>query len=658
MEWTSHNALTDQYEDILDACAAGFALSQQPGQRHFWGRVKDRAEKSVGADLPWQELDDDSPGLEENVLDRADSSKTTDPANIRRVVELVADGEFGVAKKRDRHRLQHTYKGYTVQQPKTIPDTSKENRESALAKQSHGEVQHAGELWKLASVKDPAPAEEIEEDVEGSEHLQPFSVSGIDDALDGGDLQKRKRFLSRLNPWAKDEDGSIVEQKLSSAELVAALRQRSSDAATRLTLGVEREILTEDGKVRRWCRFLDPRALAAQWVLLHGESIEGTGDKTIRLAMNPWLDGTTIGGHACVGGTITFRPVDCAVADDQHKRPRVSMYAEDTRETREVYELLVRIMSVQMFAACESELKVTVGDRTFTIQLEVNAVQGDYHAQQAWNGMYMSGRWRCPFAFVPQEKYGNFASWCDQIETKIARGAGVAVESLTPAQIKTNIKLGLNRLQDYYEIAAVLKEARRDQEDGSTTYDEVDLSYCRVGGSDSMVHGIAPWAVNLRHTGADSRPLALERHGVKCSNLAPAPEHSLMVTASLPRSTTALSQRCCRQAITKNCFYEFERKLPRDGRAVAHLKAKVKQYCQRDSYDQYMVRAAAHDHPPEHSAHACMRRTVPTGVSFSSLLRISSCPRLRWRGAPYQRRSCCSRCSATSASSAQRAAPT
>ena len=32
----------------------------------------------------------------------------------------------------------------------------------------------------------------------------------------------------------------------------------------------------------------------------------------------------------------------------------------------------------------------------------------------------MSGRWKCPFAFVPQEEYGNFSAFCTQIETKIA----------------------------------------------------------------------------------------------------------------------------------------------------------------------------------------------------------------------------------------------
>ena len=139
-----------------------------------------------------------------------------------------------------------------------------------------------------------------------------------------------------------------------------------------------------------------------------------------------------------------------------------------------------------------------------------------------------------PFAFVPQEDYGIFASWCTKIREKIAENvSGVTAGALTPAQIKANIKSGLMRLDDYYKLAQVLAEG----EDS-----EVDLGYCRIGGKNSMVHGAAPWAVNLPSSAADGQALPLERHGVKCANLAPDPEHCLMVSRASSRRP---SQAAC-----------------------------------------------------------------------------------------------------------------
>eukprot|EP01045_Picozoa_sp_COSAG04_P034306 COSAG04_NODE_7456_length_1126_cov_1.154820_1_plen_338_part_01 len=301
-----------------------------------------------------------------------------------------AGGEgFTAAQQNTRHRLSCEYLGEKVMHPRQIPSAyKKQKREADLERQSHGEVHFAGRLWT--------------DDADGSPHMKPLSVEGIDEDIagtSGPDRTNRRRFLQRLQPWAKvevdssedddessdeAEDAGVVCQDLSIAELVNALRKREGDIAPRLMLGVEREILTEDGKVRRWARFLDPRALAVQWVLLHALHIPGTGDTTIKLAMEPWLDGTTIGGKSCVGGTLTFRPIDCDVGDDQHIKPRVCMYADNTRETREVYELLVRILSMQMFTATESDLQINTGTRRITVQLQAEAVRGDYHAQQAW----------------------------------------------------------------------------------------------------------------------------------------------------------------------------------------------------------------------------------------------------------------------------------
>ena len=69
------------------------------------------------------------------------------------------------------------------------------------------------------------------------------------------------------------------------------------------------------------------------------------------------MAGTTIGGHSSVASQITFRPQDEELFDEdlghtRYLRSRILNICDDTRETREVYELLVSIAAVQMhFAA-------------------------------------------------------------------------------------------------------------------------------------------------------------------------------------------------------------------------------------------------------------------------------------------------------------------
>eukprot|EP01043_Picozoa_sp_COSAG02_P030344 COSAG02_NODE_1932_length_10324_cov_92.894963_7_plen_690_part_00 len=185
--------------------------------------------------------------------------------------------------------------------------------------------------------------------------------------------------------------------------------------------------------------------------------------------------------------------------------------------------------------------------RTITVKLQIDAVRGDFHAQQAWNGCYMSGRWRCPFAFVPAEKYGNFQAFCDQIESKLAVGLSA-----------------MNDASDFYKIAAQIASL----EEGDTE----DLGWCKVGDNtkNSQVYGPAPWAKILDFTNrTTSQPNDVTTHGFKNAALTPDPEHCLM-------------------AIIKNVFYEFEQKMSRAGPGRTILKQKIKQYCGRDSYDEYM----------------------------------------------------------------------
>ena len=93
LEWRQHSALTDQHASILDACSAGFALSSQPGQQKLWGRVKDRAQTSITAEVPWAELedvDDEVLGLDHGVLNFTESASKNDTRFIMQVIEIVA----------------------------------------------------------------------------------------------------------------------------------------------------------------------------------------------------------------------------------------------------------------------------------------------------------------------------------------------------------------------------------------------------------------------------------------------------------------------------------------------------------------------------------------------------------------------------------------
>ena len=492
-EWSNSTTLSAQHATCIDACKAGFTLSEE--DKWFWGRVRKRARESVGK----------QGGVPQGVLDVKKSSCSADPRYIKNLVELESGAEFTCAERDGRERLQHNFGEYAVAHPNSLPKITKAQREKDLESESHGEIKQTGAV--------------------GAPHLQPIAAA---------DVTNTAGFRKRLNPDGNDT--------LSDDDLVRELKKGETGRA--LTLGVEREILTENGKCKRAARFLDPRVLAAQWVLQwEKEFKQQEGNQTIELAMEPWMDGTTIGGHSTVASQLTFRPQDepGLFGDRDHKpwlRSRLVNICDDTRETREVYELLVALLAVQMVFAATQGLKVKVRPgRTITVKLQIDAIRGDFHAQQAWNGCYMSGHWRCPFAFVPSQEYGCFAAFCTQIEKKLSRGLR-----------------GMNDLQDFYNIAAEIGKL----EEG----EDIDLGWCRVGDNrtgkakHSQVHGAAPWA-RLLDFEQD-----LTTHGFRSTALAPDPEHCLM-------------------SIIKNVFYEFEQKMPAKGAGRKLLKEGVKQYCVR-----------------------------------------------------------------------------
>jgi len=240
-EWSRDTALSNEYESCVDACEAGFALSTQCGR--FWGRVRTRARESVGQE----------DGVPANVLDTLPSSQKSDPTHIRHVIEEHVGACFDTRAKNERHRIHHEFGDYVCEQPQLIPNTRREQRESDLGTESYGEIRRKG--------------------TDTTTHMQPIAAADVENTV---------TFRNRLNP-----DGNAA---MSDAVLSAKLKQGAMSNA--MLLGVEREILTEDGSCKRMARFLDPRLLAAQWVLQNEKDFSETeGNQTIQLAMEPWMDG-------------------------------------------------------------------------------------------------------------------------------------------------------------------------------------------------------------------------------------------------------------------------------------------------------------------------------------------------------------------------------
>jgi len=243
-EWSLSDALSDQYETCIDACKDGFALSEE--DKMFWGRVRQRARESVPSEG----------GLPSGVLDTNSSSRKHDPEYIKNLVELESGGEFTSAERDGHERLQHAFGEYSVAHPKSLPKITKKTREKDLKTEAHGEIKQAR--------ADAA-------------YLQPIAAD---------DVENSGAFRHRLNP---DGDRDLTDE-----DLVKELQK--GEMGCKLTLGVEREILTEKGTCKRAARFLDPRILVAQWVLQWEKQFEQQeGNQTIDLAMEPWMDGTTIG---------------------------------------------------------------------------------------------------------------------------------------------------------------------------------------------------------------------------------------------------------------------------------------------------------------------------------------------------------------------------
>ena len=310
-KWSESTALKGAHPTARAAAEAGdFCVTAV--DRDFWKKVRLECESQVGDGMPSEVL-----GLvtEGGQLVRRPQAAAKDNKNIRKAFEIFVTGEVGAfapAQRDDRHRLAVELDGYHIPFPRMMPDTSKAQRESDLQSLSYGEIRAEGAV--------DAP------------HMQPLSVA---------DVKHTQTFRNTLNP-----NGAA---NLSDADLSAAM-QKGENGGT--YLGVDRQIETEGGKVRNRARFLDARALACQWMVQSASELDGEGDQTIEVAMEPWIDGTTIGGHSCVAALLTFRPVDPAALDgEKHLRPRIAIFANDTRETREVYELFVRILAVQLRAA-------------------------------------------------------------------------------------------------------------------------------------------------------------------------------------------------------------------------------------------------------------------------------------------------------------------
>jgi hypothetical protein len=530
--WSSHDNLKDQYPTLRVACDNEFDLSKQC--RGFWQEV-------------WEEVNghDDLPAGVLGV-----TTLEHERAVLVAIFEHTCDSEFTKLNQREHYqlRLQHP-DGWSVAVPNLMEDYGREKREKDLRERSVGAISLAGPVVPL-------------------EHSEENPI----------------RYCTELRTQM------APDQKLTDVNTLLSELDKGTCGA--LALGAERQVVVEQNaprdteledaesdddeieptfecseKLLRWVRIADTTTLVVQWAMQNAGAFLGEGSMRITVAIELWLDGTSIGGRPSVAAYMKMRPIGNASVGDgpdaadklmdatkktAYLKDRLLLLADDTRETREVYETIIRLLCAQLRATVNSSLPLKLSSgRTITLDLQVEPIRGDFHAQQAWNGLNMAGAWTCPYSFVRAASFGDFTAFCDQIERKL---------ELTPGR-------GMNDWQDIYDIAIAWEKYKR-------TGEAQDLGYVMVGGKDSQVHGAAPCFIDAavlktRPNRDPSQlpesvpPPTLERLGFKFKSLAPDCEH-------------------CMHATIKAIWFEFANKLPGKGKTA--LKAKVKEFTGRDTY--------------------------------------------------------------------------
>ena len=232
-EWDSDEKLTAEHDSIDAACEANFPLTSQ--SHGFWTRVRKRAEAH--------------PDCPDNVFGQAKRA-SADNHQCQLLVEDAIGEKF--ARREISAGQQMAIKhpdGWSVLVPNVFTDYDVETRESDLEKVAYGEI-HVDEEDAVA--------------------MAPFQWK------EAGDLVYDPATKKYFHP----------ECKLPEPDLTEALSKGKHGS---LVIGVERQMLTDES-VKNWVRMLHPRALATQWCLLHADDIEGDGDTTIDVDIEPWID--------------------------------------------------------------------------------------------------------------------------------------------------------------------------------------------------------------------------------------------------------------------------------------------------------------------------------------------------------------------------------
>ena len=526
--WAAHSDLRAQYGTIRSACEHNFALSKACPR--FWQTLL--AEMHHSEEMPSGLL-----GMCEEATDRR---------ILRAIVEKACGSTFERRERSYRYQMavQHP-DGWRVLVPNLLEDYEVSKREADLASRCVGELHiNPDHDPDNPSAADPVPAFNDDINMKSRVLLAPGKARPTSNPAD---------IVKELD---KGTYGALLvgaERKL----VVERDAPKSTSPESDESDEDEEDQLLEN--IERWFRIHDTTYLTVQWVVLNAGAFLGEGNVRLTVGLEMWIDGTTIGGRPTIAVYMLVRPIGNAEVGDgpdaadrlmdsekrnEYLKNRLVCLCEDTRETREVYEKLIALLCVQLRATTDSTLKVRLKNRrTITLDVQVEPIRGDFHAQQAWNGLNMSGRWTCPYSFVRASNFANFSAHCDQIERKLA---------VTPGK-------GMNDWQDIYNIAQAWERARESGE-------PQDLGYVIVGGGTkhSQVHGPAPCFLDAHRA---ANPISLNRMGFKTSSLAPDPEH-------------------CMHATIKAVFFEFANKLPEKGKA--ELKANVKEATGRETYEKYM----------------------------------------------------------------------
>ena len=364
--WAEDSNLTSHYRTARMACQNEFALSKEC--RDYWVRVWE----ALTSKLPRGVLGITKPESEREVL--------------RAIFESACNGEFEKLNRRDHYamRVKHP-DGWSCCVPNLMDDYTVEKREKDLRTRLVGELH--------------IDADHNPDNPHASQPIAAFEHSDENPIKYNTDLRKRMApgtTLTDVNTLATTltigNCGALAlgaERKL----VVERRAPKTSDECGSDESGSDDDDEPTTVSIERWMRIADTTTLVVQWATQNADAFLGSGNVSLTVALELWIDGTTIGGRPSVASYIKLRPIGNALVGDgpdaadqlmdaskrnAYLKDRLLLLCDDTRETREVYETIIRLICAQLRNTVNSSLPIRLPTRrVITLDLQVEPIRGE-----------------------------------------------------------------------------------------------------------------------------------------------------------------------------------------------------------------------------------------------------------------------------------------